>query len=633
MTTTAVRALVSPLVSISAHASRPLAAGSVRLTGGLWHDRQAVNRAVTLRKGLENLQAQGNFENFRNVVAGSGRHGHAEAIDGDVKNFVDSDVYKWLEAVGWESARGPLEPEIEACAEEAISAIVAAQDADGYLNTWYQTQDRATRFSNLAFGHEMYCLGHLIQAGIAFARARGDDRLLRVGRRFADLVVERFGEDGEVAVCGHPEIEMALVELSRETGDSVYAEQARLFVDRRGRGLLGEGRFGSSYYQDRVPFRDLSNVEGHAVRAVYLGAGAVDVAVESQDDELLDAASRQWDAMVASKTHLTGSVGSRYHGESFGDPYELSPDAAYCETCAAIGVMMWSWRLLLATRRSEYADLVERAAYNGALVGLSLDGTRFNYVNPLHVRTSHPRQEWFEIACCPPNLMRTLASIEQYVASEDDGAVYLHQFADAEIDGGLGRRLRVETRYPADGAVRVQVTGTGEQPWTLALRVPGWVDGPVLATLDGSPLAVEPDASGYVAVERSWSVGDVLEVRFPMGPRLTVGGPAIDGVRGAVAVERGPMVYCLEAPSAGGSLDEFLVDPTAVPRDGDATVAGLPEVVLPARQSPQPKLAWPYLRPGAATPASGEPADLRLTPYFAWGNGPEGPMRVWLRTV
>lgn len=620
---------------VAAVSSRPLPVGAVRLHGGILGDRQALNRAVSLGHGLAQLEAAGNLQNFRTIVQHDGRHAHEDALDGDTKNFVDSDVYKWLEAVGWESVRGPLDADVEAGAEAAIGLILAAQDDDGYLNTWYQTQTRAARFSNLPYGHEMYCLGHLIQAGVAFARTRGDDRLLQAGRRFADLILSRFGPEGQVAVCGHPEIEMALVELSRETGDPRYAEQARVFIDRRGHGLLGQGRFGAAYFQDRVPFRELDDVEGHAVRAVYLGAGAVDCAVELGDDGLLSAARRQWSAMRATKTYLTGGVGSRHLGEAFGEAFELPPDGAYCETCAAIGVAMWSWRLLLADRDRDVVDLLERALYNGVLAGVSADGRAFNYVNPLHVRSRHERQPWFEIACCPPNVMRTLASVEHYVASEDDEGVWLHLYTPAYVDGGRGRRLTVGGDYPVNGGVQIRVEAGGREPWTLGLRVPAWADGQVTVEVNGRASSAEADGTGYLIVRRNWSAGDVVSLNLPMTPRLTAADGAIDAIRGTVAVERGPIVYCLESRDAADALDDVVVGPEPRVRVDPVAPGVLPTIRLDTYIAAHGHRDWPYV-PLHGTPgrgAVGSKVSVALNPYSAWGNAYAGPMRVWLRAT
>lgn len=623
--------------STSKTALRPLPLGAIKLRPGFWDERQRVNRENSIPQGIDRLRAAGNFDNFRLIADRvAGEHGHAQAADSDVKNFVDSDIYKWLEAVGWEGADTALPPEIEDQAEEAIDLILRAQDTDGYLNTWYQTQDKSKRFSNMSFGHELYCLGHLIQAAVAYRRARGDDRLLAAARRFADLVVETFGPGGRNQICGHPEIEMALVELSRETGDGRYAELARDFIDRRGHGLLGEGRFGAAYYQDRIPFRQLSTVEGHAVRALYLGAGAVDAAVETGDRDLLEASRRQWRNMVAHKMYLTGGVGSRHNGESFGDDFELPADRAYCETCAAIGVAMWSWRLLLTELDGNVADIIERVLFNGLLPGVSQDGRAFNYVNPLHVRGEHPRQAWFEIACCPPNVMRTLASVEQYFVTETEDAVQLHQYANSKVSAGRGRTFTIDTDYPFGGTVTVTMEETTRAEWTLALRIPSWAEGASSVTVNGE-LEDAQIRKGYAEVRRPWRSGDVLVLDLAVAPRFTEADGYADAIQNCVAVERGPLVFCAESIDLQGevSLDKVLVDTTSTAVDDIAgdDIVPLGVAIGIRLDSSAAGAPWPYRPVGARAEAhkTSEASTIRTVPYFAWGNRAPGGMRVWLR--
>jgi DUF1680 family protein len=448
------------------------------------------------------------------------------------------------------------------------------------------------------------------------------------------LVVDLFGSATSVVVCGHPQIEMALVELSRETGDDRYARLAKAFIDRRGRGFLGEGRFGATYYQDRVPYRAMSNVEGHAVRALYLGCGAVDVATEFGDIELLQAAKRQWTNMVASKTYLTGGVGSRHWGESFGDDFELPSDRAYCETCAAIGVVMWSWRLLLAEPDARLADLIERALFNGMLAGVSLDGSRYHYVNPLRVRGSHPRQPWFEIACCPPNLMRTLATLDHYVASRDDLGVYVHQFTSADIDAGGTRQLHMETTYPSGDVVRLVVDTDADRPWTLRLRIPSWAGEGFALSLNGQP-ATGIIISGYLELTRQWNAGDALELTLPMAPRLTRAVTSVENLQGQAAIERGPLVFCVEQCDLPVDLhpDDLVVVAGGELKDVDATVAEVPGVHVRGGLARRDRHVWPFPGHGEQTVECVAAAvEAVAVPYFAWGNRAVGAMRVWVRT-
>ena len=440
---------------------RPVPLGAVTITGGLWAARRQVNGDVAVPSGRERLESAGNLDNLR-IAAGT--------MSGEPRGpvFMDSDVYKWLEAAAWEYARRPSEELLEA-QREITAIIAAAQQPDGYLDSIVQLEQDGERYRELGWSHEHYCAGHLFQAAVAQVRCTGDRGLLDVAVRLADHLVRTFGENGRHDLDGHPEVEMALVELYRETGTRDYLDLARYFVEARGRErIVAYGRE-PAYFADRVPVREQTTVEGHAVRAVYLGAGAADVAVELGDAELLAALERQFAAMEATKTYVTGGLGSRWDGEAFGDPYELPPDRAYAETCAAIGGVYWAWRMLLATGDPRYADAAERKLFNGFLAGVSLSGDEFFYVNPLHLREdaladesrspAHGRRPWFDVACCPPNIMRTLASLPGYLATTDDDGVQLHQYAPSVRDGG-----GAGWRGPDLGGDRVPVGRPGPDP-------------------------------------------------------------------------------------------------------------------------------------------------------------------------
>ncbi len=612
-------------------ALRPLGAREVRVEGGFWGRRQQVNREVTLRVGAEQLEETGRLQNLR-VAAGRATGAYQGA------RFNDSDVYKWLEALGWELARAPS-AELSRLARETIELIAAAQLEDGYLNSYCQLVDPAWRYSDLAMGHELYCAGHLIQAAVAHTRGTGDETLLGVARGFADHIESTFGEGRREGLCGHPEIEMALVELQRLTGEERYLRLASVFVERRGRGLLGPTARGADYFQDAVPVREASALAGHAVRALYLGCGVTDVALETGDESLLEAAIRLWDDVVSAKTYLTGGIGSRHWNESIGDPYELPPDRAYCETCAAVASVMWSWRLLLATGEARYADLIERTLFNGFLAGVSLDGREFFYVNPLRSRGGHERGQWFEVACCPPNLMRLLSSLEHYVATATDDGVQLHQYASSTIRtsgaGGGALELHVATAYPWEGTIELSVAESGPEPWTLSLRVPSWCDAAALRVNDAE-IPLDRGFQGYATVSRSWRRGDLVVLELPLRPRLTAPHPRIDAVRGCVALERGPLVYCLEEVDQPSGAD--LAD-VAIAPDGAVDATDRPDLlggvvaieVSGVVSGHDGRSSWPY-RDAATQPEEAPPSDVRLTaiPYFAWANRGAGAMRVWI---
>ena len=466
--------------------------------------------------------------------------------------FLDSDVYKWLEAAAGSSAELGCRHRREA--DEAIGLIVSAQRSDGYLNTFVQVLAPGTEYRDLAWGHELYCYGHLLQAAIAWHRALGDDRLLLVAERAVASAERELGPEGREAIEGHPEFEMALVELYRATGERRYLDFATVLIERRGHGLLGSGGSDRATGRTTSRSREAPSVVGHAVRQLYLDCGAVDVAVEQGDQALLDAVVRRWRDMVATRMYITGALGSRHRDEAFGDPFELPPDLAYAETCAAIASVMLAWRLLLATGDPECADVIERTLYNAVLPALSQDGTRFFYVNPLQRRTERAwaqpgqgeRATWYACACCPPNLMRTIASFPQLVATQDPDGIQIQQFVDGDVEADLagGRvSLSMTTEYPWDGRVEVTVHETPVEPWTLTLRVPGWADGATLRTPDGATTAL----SGRTASERrAWEAGDRMTLELPSEIRLVHPDHRVDAIRGSIAFERGPLVYAFE---------------------------------------------------------------------------------------
>ena len=624
---------VTPVVP-STGALRPLGLDEVVLTGGFWADRQRVNGAATIPHCDHWETRVGWIDNFDRALDGT----LAEHRTG--REFSDSDVYKMIEAMAWEVGRTG-DHVLEARIAELTAQIGAVQEPDGYLNTRFGRPGQPPRWSDLAWGHELYCVGHLVQAAVARLRTGHDDELVAIARRAADQVCVEFGPDGRDAVCGHPEIEVALVELARATGERRYLDQAALFVERRGRGTLPDIELGREYYQDDVPVRDAEVLRGHAVRALYLTAAAVDVAVETGDAGLLAAARAQYERTLARRTYLTGGMGAHHQDEAYGDDFELPPDRAYCETCAGVGSVMVAWRLLLATGEAAWGDVVERTLYNVVATSPAQDGRAFFYTNPLHKRVpgeaadadevskralSRLRAPWFEVSCCPTNVARTLAALGGYVAAVSDDALHVQQYAPARIRTRLGdgRSVAVEvaTGYPVDGDVRVRVVDAPAGEWTLALRVPAWAaDG---ATVDGEPAVVD---AGEVRVRRAFVAGDEVRLVLPVAPRVTVADARVDAVRGSVAVERGPVVLCAESVDLPGGADVagLRVDAdVAVRADGDGAR-------LTGRLVPAADASWPYGVPGP----EGEPVpvDLRLVPYHSWANRGPSTMRVWLPTT
>jgi uncharacterized protein len=634
------------LTATSATALRPATSGEI--TGGFWAHRRRINREVSIPAGWNRLHEAGNFHNLE-LAAGRRTGSYVNDLP-----FLDSDVYKWLEAVAWAFADPALDSSVADQLRQQVGEterlLGDAQQPDGYLDSHFQVRFPGERFVQLPWGHELYCAGHLIQAAVAVHRTTGDPELLEVARRVADLVVATFGtEPGRVdGVCGHPEIETALVELYRETGAEPYLERASYFVDRRGHGLLGDDRFGRQYWQDHVPVREAPSVEGHAVRQLYLLAGVADVYVETGDASLLHALERLWAEMVASKTYLTGGIGAHHSDEAFGDPYELPNERSYCETCAAISSIMFSWRMLMITGDAKYADLVERTLYNGFLAGLSLDGQRYIYANPLQVREGHTargddhdyqRVDWFHCACCPPNVMRTLASLQHYVLLGSDTRAVLHQYMSGRYAAGLASGevwIEVTTDYPWDGSVTIRVATAPAGPWELALRVPHWAEAPTL-TVNGVAVDSAP-ADGWWVVDREWNDGDEAVLVLPLEPRFTAGDPRLDAARGAVAVEYGPLVYCLEAvDNSGHRLDDLTVDTAGAPKvlPVDGALGGAATIRTAGRVRPRTGASWwPYRLAGA--PAGDQPREsvpLTAVPYYTWGNRGPGAMRIWMPTT
>lgn len=621
-----------------------LALGDAEISGGLWAERREVNRRRLLPGAVGHLEAAGNFDNLR-TAAGQG----SAPFRGPV--FMDSDVYKWLEAVGWELGRHP-DAELARQADEAIALVEAAQEDDGYLNSYYQVTKPAERFSNLAYDHELYCAGHLIQAAIAHARARGEERLLEIAERFVEHIDGVFRLAARPGTPGHPEIETALVELYRLTGRRRHLELAAYFIDQRGHRLLGPGHHGASYFQDHVPVREAREVSGHAVRALYLAAGVTDLYLETGEPALMAVMQAQWDDMVGGKTYLTGGLGAHHQDEAFGDRYELPPDRCYGETCAAIASIMWNWRMLLATGEGRFADLFERTLYNAFLVGLSRDGKGFAYVNPLQVREGHRdpvergarRQPWYWVACCPPNVMRLLASLEHYLATADTTGIQLHQYAPGAIASDRPQAgpvvLGIDTEYPWQGEIVVRVVEAPAEPWELRLRVPAWSAGAV-PTVNGKAVAT-PTQAGYTSIRRRWRAGDVVALTLDMTPRVVEPHPRIDAVRGCAALERGPLVYCIEQADqpAGVSVDDVRLDHDLPVRDHpvDEPVPGT--VALRASAVHAPAVdgsgTWPYAVAGTEGAPRTERANgtrgraLTAIPYAFWGNRTPGPMRVWI---
>lgn len=623
--TTRATVVVAPTYSLLT----PLGVEDVKIEGGFWGVLQERNTAATIPHALEWMTKLGWIENLESAANGT----HYEHRG---REFADSELYKTLEAISWDHVRQG-EVDLGPIAARLAVTFAGAQDPDGYLHTLFGRPWQAPRYSDFKWGHELYCFGHFIQSAVAHHRATRTNELLDVARALADHVCVMFGEDGLNRVCGHAEIELALVELFRETGEQRYLEQASVFVERRGTGTLPLFEFGAAYWQDDMLVRDADVLRGHAVRALYLAAGAVDVAVETHDEVLLDALKRQWDATVARRTYITGGMGSHHMDEAFGEDFVLPPDRSYCETCAGVASIMFSWRLLLATGEAKYADLIERTLYNIVATSPSQDGRAFFYANTLHQRADHTppplndegvvirggaagRQAWYEVSCCPPNVARTLASLGGYVATGDGQHVQIHQFVAGSIRVG-GNVLTVTTDYPSSGRVGVRVDEVEADVVGVSIRVPNWANSATIR--DGvSEFAV---SAGYADVT-GLSPGEEFWLDLDMPVRLISPDDRIDAVRGTVAFERGPEVWALE------SVDL----PDSVPFDRAQVVATDPAVYsheqvwvkIVAKQT-RTEPDWPYSEP--QDPAV--PTESHLVPlvrYHDWAERGPSRMRIWI---
>jgi DUF1680 family protein len=603
---------------------------NVSVRDGFWSGRQSINHEISLKHAYQKLKDSGNFNNLK-LAAGTGEGAYRKPV------FMDSDIYKWLEAVSYELVNLP-DPELEAMANEAIDLLGAAQQEDGYLNSYFQVVEPEKKWLELAMGHELYCAGHLFEAAVAHHRATGKTKLFDIACRFADHIDATFGPGKRDAVPGHPEIELALVELFRESGEQRYLKLAGFLVDQRGRGkMIGRTPFNTGYHQDRVPVREAEIVEGHAVRQLYLLAGVADIYLETGEKALLDALERLWHDETARKMYLTGGLGARHYGESFGEAYELPSDTAYAETCATIANMMWNWRMLAITGAARYAELIESSLYNGFLSGISLEGQRYFYVNPLVSQGGIERPEWYGCACCPPNVMRQIALLGHYIATTSQDGLQIHQYIASEIAGDPGGgspvKVRLETSYPWEGKVRLIVEETGASPWEIALRIPSWCD-EASVQMGDSVTDVSASAGDYARFKRTWQPGDVIQLNLRFSPRFIQPNPRVDAIRGSQAVAYGPLVYCLEGvdlPTGVNLSDVRIRSNTPLKAIWREDLLGK-VMEIKAQGAVEDMSRWESTLYRESSSVRPQYQDLELTaiPYYAWANRGPGTMRVWI---
>ncbi len=573
----------------------------VKVADEFWAPRIKVNREKSLPHNFKWCEQTGRISNFEKAAK---KQGKFEGI-----YFNDSDVYKVLEGASYSLADHP-DPVLEKTVDEVIAKIASAQQPDGYLNCYYTLVEPGKRWTNTAAMHELYCAGHLFEAAVAHNRATGKRTLLDVACKYADHIDATFGPGKKKEVPGHEEIELALVKLYRLTGQERYLNLARFFLNERGN-AQGHKLYGE-YCQDHMPLRQQSEIVGHAVRAMYLYSGVSDVAAITGDPGYVTVMDRLWQDVVLRKMYITGGIGAQHEGESFGAAYALPNDSAYAETCAAIGLALWNHRLNLLHADARYADALERVLYNGFLSGVALDGVQFFYVNPLASDGKHHRQPFYPCACCPTNVVRVLPSLAGYVYARTDADIFVNLYV-----AGAGKvalkdaaiKLVQETRYPWDGRVRMTVSPDKDAAFGLCLRIPGWCQGAKLQ-INGQAVEKPEVVKGYARLARTWKAGDVVELDLPMPVQRMEAHPNVKADAGRVALQRGPIVYCLEGVDNSG-------------RVRGAVLARDPKLVAEHRPD---LLGSVTVIKGAAKNG----ASLVAVPYYAWDHRAAGEMAVWI---
>lgn len=616
---------------------RPVPLENVELTGGFWGRWVGEVVEAALRHQYRMLEESDRINRFRYVAGKTTRR-----PSNSLYVFDDSDLYKWLEACGFYFAKKKDE-ELMSIVENVILDVISAQEDDGYLFTEHHgSPDR--RWRNLTFDHELYCAGHLIQGAIALHRSIGEEEIFRAARRLADLITKTFNPDGVKGVCGHPEIEMALVELYRETRDNRYLETAEFFINERGRDVLRpspEDRLNSAlyrilggpeYFVDHKPVRELEEITGHAVRALYLNCGATDLYLERGDRTLWQAMERLWHNFVEKKLYVTGAAGSRYVSEAFGEDYELPNERAYAETCAAIASFMWNWRMLLATGEARFADVMELTVYNSILSGISLDGAGYFYMNPLASNGGYSRSPWFPCACCPPNIARLLASLPGYFYSASSRGFWIHFYGSSKAAvslDGTSVKFSQETNYPWSGEAKLSVETEEPATFSVYLRIPGWCKQP-LVKLDGR--ALRPKPSTYLELRRKWRGKSIIKASFPLLVETLASHPYVRNNLSQVAIRRGPIIYCVE------SVDNR-VDPRSIVlgkrtdfsiRFDRELLGGVAKISFKASEANLAQWSGKLYRSLDAQMLKSKKIRVTAIPYYAWANRGHAVMTTWL---
>ena len=575
----------------------------VKINDNFWSPRLSKHVSATLPVCIDQIENQtGRIRNFENAAKGEGEHSGIF--------FDDSDVYKALEGMAYSLINNP-DPELEKKADEWIDKFAAAQQPDGYINTFYTLTGLDKRWTNMD-KHEMYCAGHMIEAGVAYYQATGKRKLLDVCIRMTDHMMSQFGPGKRHWVPGHEEIELALVKLYQTTQEQKYLDFAYWLLEERGHGhgtMGDEGKWDPVYYQDIVPVRRLTDISGHAVRCMYLYCGMADVAALKNDTGYIAAIDRLWDDVVHRNMYITGGIGSSRDNEGFTEDYDLPNLDAYCETCASVGMVLWNQRMNQLTGDSKYIDVLERSLYNGALAGISLGGDRFFYVNLLESKGDHHRQEWYGCACCPSQLSRFLPSIGNYIYASSDDALWVNLYIGNTGQIRIGETdilLTQETDYPWDGSVKLTISTSLPLEKEIRLRIPNWCKTYDLS-INGKRINVSEE-KGY-AVIKDWKSQDVIALDMDMPVEIVAADPHVKENFGKRAIQRGPLVYCMEEIDNPVYFDQIQLSPST---------------------TFQTAFASDILNGIKTIKTNGRAQSATFIPYYAWDNRKAGKMRVWI---
>lgn len=588
----------------------PVKFSDVKINDGFWTPRLKSHKDVTMGVCIDQIENQtGRIRNFENAALKQGEHSGIF--------FDDSDVYKALEGMAYSLQNIP-DPVLEAKCDEWIDKFAAAQEEDGYINTFYTLTGLDKRWDNMD-KHEMYCAGHMIEAGVAYYNVTGKRKLLDVCIRMADHMMTIFGPGKRNWVPGHEEIELALVKLYQVTGEKKYLDFSEWLLEQRGHGYgsysvhvdpEGARKWNPIYYQDDAPVRDMCEIAGHAVRAMYLYCGMADVAAYTGDQGYIDALNRLWDDVVVRNMYITGGIGQSAHNEGFTTDYSLPNLTAYCETCASVGMVLWNWRMNQFTGDSKYADVMERSMYNGALAGISLEGDLFFYVNPLESVGKHHRKPWYGCACCPSQICRFLPSIGNYIYGLSQDAVWVNLYmgntAEVKVNG-KNVTLTQETNYPWEGAVALTVGTKSPVKTQMRIRIPEWCRSYTLA-VNGTAVNA-PVEKGYAVIERKWKDGDKIELVLDMPVEVVAADPRVKENEGRRALQRGPLVYCLEEADNKVDYDQLRISEDAL---------------FSTEFKPD------FLRGVVTITAQTGSQTLNYIPYYSWDNREPGRMQVWV---